>query len=149
MPRTSSRVHVDAGDLADAPTRLIERAVRAALSAEARPVVEVSVALLGDDDMRELNRRYLGKDAPTDVLAFALDEGGDLVGDVYVGFEQARRQATELGVPIEEELARLAIHGTLHVLGLDHPEGAGRERSAMFELQERLLVELLKGRAAR
>jgi probable rRNA maturation factor len=149
MPRRSSRVHVDAGDLADAPTRLIERAVRAALSAEARPVVEVSVALLGDDDMRELNRRYLGNDAPTDVLAFALDEGGDLVGDVYVGFEQARRQATELGVPIEEELARLAIHGTLHVLGLDHPEGAGRERSGMFELQERLLVELLKGRPVR
>jgi len=149
MPRRSSRVHVDAGDLADAPTRLIERAVRAALSAEARPVVEVSVALLGDADMRELNRRYLGKDAPTDVLAFALDEGGDLVGDVYVGFEQARRQATELGVPIEEELARLAIHGTLHVVGHDHPEGAGRVGSAMFELQERLLVELLKGRPAR
>jgi probable rRNA maturation factor len=93
--------------------------------------------------MRELNRRYLGKDRPTDVIAFTLGEGGDLVGDVYLGVGQARRQADELGIPLGEELARLAIHGTLHVLGHDHPEGPDRELSPMFELQERLLREVL------
>jgi rRNA maturation RNase YbeY len=120
-----------------------------ALVAGHRPGLEVSVALLGDDQMRDLNLRYLGRDASTDVLAFALGEGDDLVGDVYIGYEQARRQAAELGVPLAEELARLAIHGTLHVLGHDHPEGRGRERSAMFRLQERLLAELLAEVAVR
>jgi rRNA maturation RNase YbeY len=96
--------------------------------------------------MRELNRRYLGKDVPTDVIAFALGEGGDLVGDVYVGVEQARRQAEELGLAVEEELARLVIHGVLHVLGHDHPEGPERLRSHMFFLQERVLREVLGGR---
>ncbi|MEX2049086.1 MAG: rRNA maturation RNase YbeY [Gemmatimonadota bacterium] len=141
--RAAPRVHVDAGDDVGAPIRLLERAVLAALSMEGRDDLEVSVALLDDADMHELNRRYLGKDAPTDVLAFALGEDDDLVGDIYIGVEQAARQAKELDVTLEEELARLAIHGTLHVLGYDHPEGRGRETSEMFVLQERLLAEVL------
>jgi probable rRNA maturation factor len=64
-----------------------------------------------------------------------------------VGFEQATRQAGELGVPIDEELVRLAIHGTLHVLGHDHPEDDERERSSMFVLQERLVRDVLRGEA--
>jgi probable rRNA maturation factor len=77
------------------------------------------------------------------VLAFTLGEGSDVVGDVYVGVEQARRQADEFDVPLREELARLAIHGTLLVLGHDHPEGPERSSSDMFDLQERILGELL------
>jgi rRNA maturation RNase YbeY len=146
MSRAGARVLVDVGDFDDAPTRLVERAARGVLAAEGREDVEVSVALLADEDMRELNRRYLGKDVPTDVIAFALGEGGDLVGDVYVGVEQARRQAEELGLAVEEELARLVIHGVLHVLGHDHPEGPERLRSHMFFLQERVLREVLGGR---
>lgn len=129
--------------MAHAPTRLIEDAVRKTLASQGRPEVAVSVALLDDRDMRELNRRYLGTDASTDVLAFALGEGEDTVGDVYIGIDQARRQAADVGVPLGEELVRLAIHGTLHVLGYDHPEGSEREESPMFSLQERLLRELL------
>lgn len=136
-------VDVDGGRMAHAPTRLIEDAVRKTLASQGRPEVAVSVALLDDRDMRELNRRYLGTDASTDVLAFALGEGEDTVGDVYIGIDQARRQAADVGVPLGEELVRLAIHGTLHVLGYDHPEGSEREESPMFSLQERLLRELL------
>ena len=134
---------VDVGEFVDAPARFLERAITRTLEAEGRPELELSLALLGDADIQELNRRYLGKDAPTDVIAFALGDGGELVGDVYIGVEQARRQADELAVPLPEELARLAIHGTLHVLGHDHPEGEEREGSRMFVLQERLLRELL------
>jgi len=138
-----SRVLVHVGHFADVPARLLEGAVRHALAAERRSDVEVSIALLGDEQMRELNRRYLDRDGTTDVIAFGLGEGDELVGDVYIGVDQARRQAEELGLPFREELARLAIHGVLHVLGHDHPEGPGRESCAMFRLQERILREAL------
>jgi len=147
MARAGARVLVDVGDFEGVPASLLEKAAHGARASEGREDVEVSVALLADDDMSELNRRYLGKDGPTDVIAFALGEGGDLVGDVYVGVEQARRQAEELGLPAHEELARLVIHGVLHVLGHDHPEGPERAQSAMFFLQERVLREVLGGRA--
>jgi probable rRNA maturation factor len=147
MATAAGRVLVDVGDFAGAPSALIERAVRLARGAEDRGAVEVSVALLGDDDMGDLHRRYLAKEGPTDVIAFALGEGEDIVGDVYIGMEQARRQAEEHSVPLEEELARLAIHGVLHVLGHDHPDGPDRTESPMFALQERLLRDLLSDSA--
>ena len=147
MAPEADRVLVDAGDFADAPVALIEEAVVRTLAAAGRPQLEMSVALLGDDDIRELNLRYLGKDSTTDVIAFALGEGSELVGDVYIGVSEALRQAEELGVSLHEELARLAIHGALHVLGHEHPKGPERERSPMFELQERLLREVLADRS--
>jgi probable rRNA maturation factor len=68
---------------------------------------------------------------------------------VYVGAEQAARQAAEAGVGVGEELVRLAVHGTLHVLGHEHPEGDGREESPMFALQEALVREITGERAGR
>ena len=104
-----------------------------------------TVALLPDEAMRELNDRFLGRDRTTDVLAFALEGGGTTVlGDVYLGYEQASRQAKEAGVSLSEELIRLAVHGTLHVLGHDHPEGPDRVDSPMFRLQEELISRLLE-----
>ena len=141
------RVHVDAGASPDAITSLLERAIRHTLEDERRADAEISLALLADAEMRDLNLRYLGKDMPTDVLAFSLGDGDDVLGDVYVGLDQATRQAAELGIPLEEELVRLAVHGTLHVLGHDHPEGLEREQSPMFRAQERLVRELRAERA--
>lgn len=104
---------------------------------------EISLTLLDDSAIRELNRTHLGKDAPTDVLSFALYEGQEpVVGDVYVGYEQAAIQAAEAGISVAEELARLAIHGTLHILGHDHPD-TSRYSSEMFVLQERMVQKLL------
>jgi len=137
------RVQVHIGDGPARWVAMIERAVRKAVEAEACPAAEVSVALLGDAEMQALNLRWLGKDRTTDVIAFSLGEADEVVGDVYLGSEQAARQAAEAGVPLEEELVRLAVHGTLHVLGHDHPEGEEREASPMFELQERLVRELM------
>ncbi len=105
---------------------------------------EISLALLDDQAIRRLNRDYLGIDRPTDVLAFALHEEGEpVLGDVYVGHEQAERQAMDVAVPVVEELSRLVIHGMLHVLGHEHPETDARFDSAMFGVQERLVRELL------
>lgn len=105
---------------------------------------EISVSLLGDDDMAVLNRRWLGRPGSTDVLAFSLaGEGEPPLGDVYVGRERAAHQAAEHGVPVAEELVRLVVHGTLHVLGHDHPEGPERLESDMFRRQEALVRELV------
>ena len=126
----------------------LERAVKAACRALGAEEGEVSVALLDDSSMTELNRAHLGHDYPTDVIAFALHEGEEpVLGDVYVGVEQASRQAGEAGVSLREELVRLVIHGTLHVLGMEHPEAAdARQASPMYQRQEALVREVLKGR---
>ena len=135
-------VLINTGLFRSAPIDLIERAIRMTLD-EDGTIAEISLALLADSEMQELNLRHLGKDSTTDVISFSLGGEGLVVGDVYVGFEQAIRQAEELGIEVGEELARLAIHGTLHVLGYDHPEGPERSKSPMFQVQEQLLRNLL------
>lgn len=142
------QVLLDVEAAPNAPAELLEQAVRRTLEAEKCRRAEISVALIDDARMRELNRTWLAKDRPTDVIAFSLGEEGDVVGDVYVGFDQAARQAAEVGVALDEELVRLVIHGTLHVLGHDHPEGEAREASAMFRLQERLVRESMGAASA-
>jgi probable rRNA maturation factor len=124
----------------------VEAAVRRVLRAEGVEHGELSVALVGDLEIAALNHRYLGRDHPTDVIAFHLHDAGEApLGDVYVGVEQAARQAASFGATPEEEVLRLAVHGTLHVLGWDHPEGEERAASPMFERQEALLRAFLAG----
>ncbi|MDH4132147.1 MAG: rRNA maturation RNase YbeY [Gemmatimonadota bacterium] len=122
--------------------RLVQRIVRAVIAGERREAV-VQVTFLGPARMRQLNLRWKGHDRPTDVLAFALPHPDRaLFGDVYICGAQARRQARDLGIAEREELIRLVVHGTLHVLGRDHPEGPGRTRSAMWRRQERYVRAL-------
>jgi len=84
-----------------------------------------------------------------DVISFALHGPDDpILGDVYLGGAQAARQAEEEGVTLQEELVRLVVHGTLHVLGHDHPQGEERLESPMFLLQEELVHQLLGAGAA-
>jgi probable rRNA maturation factor len=114
----------------------------------------VEVSLVTAAAMRRLNRRTTGRRGLTDVLSFALPQpDGTVLGDVYVCPEAAERwvRAGATGATVadatrvEEELTRLAVHGTLHVLGYDHPEGPGRTRSAMWRRQERYVRRLTLG----
>lgn len=126
------------------PVALLESGVRAVMASEGVEEGEVSLTFLGDGAIRALNLKYLQKDHPTDVLAFSLhDPGAPPVGDVYVGYEQARRQAEELGIELVEELLRLAIHGTLHVMGHEHPDGEARSGCEMYRRQEEILGRVL------
>jgi probable rRNA maturation factor len=128
----------------------LEAVVRYVLSEEAVAGAELSVTLVGDAEIAGLNAEYLEHEGPTDVISFPLQGPGDvLVGDIYIGAEQAARQAEELGVSVEEELLRLAVHGTLHVLGHDHPESAEREQAPMYRRQEELLRRFQEGEAER
>ena len=84
--------------------------------------------------MRRLNRRATGRRGVTDVISYSLPQpDGSLLGDVYICPDSADSH---------EELIRLAVHGTLHVLGYDHPEGSGRTRSRMWRVQERYVRRL-------
>jgi probable rRNA maturation factor len=124
------------------PRALVERVVRAVLRAERRRAL-ISVTFLGRDSMRRLNAIHKGVDRPTDVLTFPMRGlAGEVVGDVYICPWVARREARARGIPLREELIRLVVHGTLHALGQDHPEGPGRSRSAMWRRQERLVEAL-------
>ena len=123
------------------PDRTVREVVEAVLAGERRRA-RVSVTFVGRDGMRRLNRDYKDRDAPTDVLAFPLEGPGGLVGDIYVCPWVARREAAARRVPIRQELIRLVIHGTLHVLGHDHPENGRRERSPMWRRQERYVEAL-------
>jgi probable rRNA maturation factor len=113
---------------------------RRVLRAEGARDAAVSVTFVGRRRIRSLNRRYLGRDRETDVIALAMAGApGPLVGDVYCAPEAAARAARRYGVPAREELRRLVVHGVLHVLGRDHPEGDARRRSPMWARQEQLL----------
>lgn len=136
-------VLVTLGACTDVSRELLERAVRQTFAAEGRERGEISLTLLDDEAIRVLNREYLDRDRVTDVIAFSLGSEESPVGDVYVGADQALRQAGEYGVPVAEELVRLTIHGTLHVLGHDHPEGPERVGSPMYRLQETLVNQLM------
>ena len=137
-------VHVNLG-VWQGPAGLLEAAVLVALAEAGDADAEISLTLVGEEAIRELNERYLENDQPTDVIAFSLGEPGEVLGDVYVCFPQARHQAEEVGASLDEELVRLAVHGTLHVLGHDHPEGPERSQSPMFRRQEEIVSDVVAG----
>ena len=120
---------------------VVRRAVRTVLQRERREA-DVSVTFVGPVMMRRLNLAFRRRDRPTDVLAFPLQAGQHLAGDIYICPAVARQQAARLGVRPRDELLRLVVHGTLHVLGYDHPEDATREQSSMWRRQERHLEAL-------
>lgn len=116
-----------------APATVRVRAERM-LAALKMPDAELSVLLCDDATIHELNRDYRGKDRPTDVLAFAMREGehGDLapelLGDVVVSLDTARRQAVEHRRAVVDEVTYLLAHGLLHLLGYDHATEAEDRR---------------------
>ena len=126
---------------------LLARRARRALRALGPARAELSLALVGDAAMAELNLRHRGKRGPTDVLSFSLLEGahseyrGALLGDVVIDVEQAARQARAGRRRLDDELAKLVIHGVLHLLGHDHEEAAGARR---MRAEERRLWQVVR-----
>ena len=125
----------------------VRSAVEATLFDQNAQEYEISVLLTGDSQIQELNFNYRQTDKPTDVLAFAMREGIDgelhseLLGDVVISLAAAKRQAYENNYALDMELARLTVHGVLHLLGYDHQ--TQDEEEIMFEIQERILCMML------
>ena len=124
----------------------VTRAVESVLRTERQRNAELSITFVTDRRMARLNREHLGHDGPTDVISFGFAPsaaGTPVTGDVYIAPAVARRNAMVHGAGVREELLRLVIHGTLHVLGHDHPVDDSRYASAMWRRQERMLHRLL------
>jgi probable rRNA maturation factor len=144
MAQTTRDVRVESQSEATLPTPETRAVVGAVLDGEGVGPADVSVTFLSGQSMRAMNRRTFGRDRATDVIAFGLPHPGRIVGDVYVCPSVARRTARELGVSEREELLRLVVHGTLHVLGYDHPDGEERTLSLMWRVQERYVRQMTK-----
>ena len=86
--------------------------------------VDLAVRITGDEEMRELNKTYASEDQATDVLSFAGD--GDHLGDIAISWPAVTRQAADFGHDVKTEVALLAVHGLLHLLGWDHARAAER-----------------------
>ncbi len=113
---------------------------QAALSALGSPDGELSVVIVDDSAIAELNAEYLGRTGPTNVIAFPMREGDFaeispyLLGDVVISADTARREAEAAGMPADDRLIELMVHGILHLFGYDHEtdadEAAEMERRA-------------------
>lgn len=111
---------------------------------------EVSLTFVTNAEIREINREYRGKDSPTDVISFAMEEQGegeieiigeedipDVLGDIIISIERAKEQAEEYGHSYKRELGFLTVHGFLHLLGYDHMNEA--DEKEMFSRQDEIL----------
>ena len=110
---------------------------------------ELSISFVDDGQIQELNRRYLGRDKPTNVLAFSMREGDfpslhpQLLGDVVISVDTARRQSNRFGLNEMEMVILLMIHGILHLLGYEH-EGTKKGASEMALKQKEMLKKVLR-----
>jgi probable rRNA maturation factor len=133
------------------PKSLFERAAQATLKHQKEsPDVDITIVLADDARLHELNRDYLGVDAPTDVLSFPASEtdgseidpdtGSRYIGDIIISVPYAAKGAAKAGHPVESELQLLVVHGVLHLLGHDHAKP--REKARMWKAQAEILESL-------
>lgn len=108
----------------DLPARLLSAVARRVLKGEGRTGETVTIIVVDDPYIRQLNQMYRGLDRATDVLSFGLrdEQTSDAspLGELYVSIDRAREQAVRYQVSLDEELRRLVVHGCLHLLGYDH-----------------------------
>lgn len=109
----------------------IKAAIEQALVHQVHRDTEVSVAIIGDRRMRELNNKYRSRDSTTDVLSFGMEDGGEFIeppddilrlGDIVVSYPQAMEEAREANKLVNDQIVLLVLHGLNHLLGIHHPE---------------------------
>ena len=109
---------------------------------------ELSILVTGDEQIHELNRQYLNRNKPTNVLAFPMtgDPQGiqtGMLGDIVISVDTARREAAEMGIAFHERIYELLIHGLLHLMGYDH-EISEKDEKIMQKEEKRLLGLLME-----
>jgi len=143
-------IESDGAEAAGLDSDWLARLMRFGLRAEGAPVSALTLLVTDDAGIQTLHRDYLNDDTPTDVLAFAaesdeafpMDAGqGNYLGDIAVSWDTAATQGPEAGLPVEQEVAFLALHGLLHLLGAD--DATDTDRAAMHARQDALLRAFL------
>ena len=150
-----TNIHIVGPLAAEADVQWLRRVAEATLRSEGRTGdLNLTLVITDDEGIRALNKRFLGKDVPTDVLAFGLEGEEDFVlpsgvcrclGDVIVSYERAREQGPQFGHSSEEELALLVVHGILHLLGYDDQD---EESLAVMLARQEEIVGNLASRSA-
>ncbi len=113
------------------------------------PDVELSVVIVDDEEIALLNKAYLKHEGPTNVISFPMREGvftemsGQLIGDVVISIETARREGESAGLGMEERFTQLLVHGILHLSGYDHVHN--EEEAREMEMKSNELLNNLKG----
>ena len=140
----------DEAVLEDFAGRVLEHAAGHLAEKASQPfpedAIEISLVFTGDDDIRTVNEAWRGQDKPTNVLsfpAFPLLPGGQpgpMLGDIVLAEETLRREALDLGIPFDDHLTHLLVHGFLHLFGYDHM--TEEEAAVMEGLETRILAEL-------
>lgn len=125
---------------------ILQKAIQATLISVEQPDADITLKITGDEEMRQLNRTYRSIDKTTDVLSFNQgyidpETSRYYLGDIIISFVQTQIQAEENQQSLIEEFTRLAIHGTLHLLGHDHTNPD--EKKVMWDLQENLLNKIM------
>jgi len=111
------------------------------------PNGELSILLVGEDEIARLNKAYLDRSGPTNVISFPMREGPfseinpDLMGDVVICLETARKEADAAGIDMERRVDQLLVHGVVHLFGYDHEQSS--EAAAIMEKKEKELLALL------
>lgn len=126
----------------------LRRVVRGIFRSERKPFGDIQVIVVDNKTIRALNRRFLGENGVTDVIAFPYDpppgpKSNAVWGDIYISAPVARENAERFGEVPRRELVRLVIHGALHLLG--YKDGTPRDRDEMWSRQERILNRYLPG----
>lgn len=124
---------------------ILEPLLTYALEVENVDNLEFNVIIINNEEIHKINKEYRGIDRPTDVISFALEDYKDIkyendyrvLGDIYISIDKVREQAKEYGHSEKRELAFLAVHGLLHLLGYDHMEK--EDEKVMFSKQELIL----------
>ena len=119
--------------------RKILRRVAERLEAEVTAGRKFRCLLTDDRELKRLNREFLGKDYPTDVLSFPeAGSGSPFIGEMAISIDRAAEQADEFGHTLEDEVAILMLHGVLHLIGMDHERDRGRMRRTETLWRKRL-----------
>lgn len=138
--------------LKEGDIKLVEEVLQHAAKAEQVGAAEVSVTFVTNSMIQDINKEYRGKDQPTDVISFAMEELGEgeleivgsleprMLGDIIISLDRTKEQAADYGHSFERELAFLAVHGFLHLLGYDHMNE--QDEKKMFARQEEILASL-------
>lgn len=130
--------------------RSLRKTTQQILNICAKPDAELSILIVDNAGIQQINRDYLQRDRPTNVISFAMQEGmgagvqPQLLGDVVISAERAADDAAAAGIPFEHELWFLLVHGILHLLGYDHERGSVAQAQEMEQREREIFAQLIE-----